>query len=273
VSTVSDEYVKNLAAELAAPDSMVDITREAGKVNLLITRPARHLPPDFSPPESLGVPRELVRNARFTQRAWEEFLTDALSRELLPEQYERLLEASGPPQEARSDDEAARAQLLVILTAIVLMLLALASTNARAKPRRPATAAAEERIASATLNIASFVAVGVREQAREEWIAEQMAGQAGEVESADSRVRFSLGLVWAALRIRGSRVADPFVDLFDLIVGGVALYVFQEQGLLGVIANAENLSVIGGVPYAVARLRRLVLKRRDEIAGVISDSE
>jgi hypothetical protein len=176
---------------------------------------------------------------------------------------------------------------LVILTAIVLMLLALASTNARAKPRRPATAAAEERIASATLNIASFVAVGVREQAREEWIAEQMAGQAGEVESADSRVRFSLGLVWAALRIRGSRVADPFVDLFDrtvrserrtwscvtLIVGGVALYVFQEQGLLGVIANAENLSVIGGVPYAVARLRRLVLKRRDEIAGVISDSE
>jgi len=153
-----------------------------------------------------------------------------------------------------------------------------------ARSREPS--AVEKWIASATLSLASFIAMGVREQARTEWIGEQSAIRAGALRSPAKRLRFSVGLIRGALQIRASRVAAPGIDLLDrvarsetrtyravgLVVFATACYVFHTQGLAGVIADGESLFVEGGALYGAARCRRKTLKDRDEISGEDADS-
>jgi hypothetical protein len=150
----------------------------------------------------------------------------------------------------------------------------------RSQPTR-----AETRLTSATLDLASFIAAGVREHARKEWIAEQVAGEAGELRSTIERLCFATGLIRAAVKIRSSRIAEPFVKRLDkvarsehrtrqtvgLVVFVIACYVFHAEGLTGVIADGESLIAIGGVLYTAARWRRKVLRERDAIAGVSND--
>lgn len=147
--------------------------------------------------------------------------------------------------------------------------------------------AAEKRFTGATLGLASFIAAGARQESRGEWIAEQISGEAGELHSPVERLRFAVGLVHAAVRIRSGRITEPFVGRIDKIIRSeghtrraiaiveitVVLYVFHAQGLAAVIADAESFIAIGGLIYGAARWRRKVLHERDAIAGVPGDDE
>ena len=152
---------------------------------------------------------------------------------------------------------------------------------------RQAPTAAEARIVESTLALASTIIVGAREEAPAEWTGEKAAGEAGEADSAIKRLRFSLGLVRAAVQIRTSRAAAPVIELADRTVRSesrtrgcvtatvavIVLYVFHKQGLTGVISDGESLLAIGAGVYAVARWRRKVLIERDKIAGKTGESD
>lgn len=144
----------------------------------------------------------------------------------------------------------------------------------------PANASKREtRWTRIPLGVAAWVAAGVRPQARAEWIAETAAAQDGEVATTAKRLYFAVDLLRAALRIRCARLVAPLFAAFDrvacsdkatfrcvgLVTAGLAAYVFQAEGLMGVISDGESLFTVGGGVYGVLRWRRRILKEREEI--------
>jgi len=143
----------------------------------------------------------------------------------------------------------------------------------------PGVSKREARWTKASLDVASWIARGARPQARAEWIAELSAAQHGEVQTTAKRLRFTIDLLRAAVRIRWAYASAPCAAFIDRVacserltwrcVSGVvfvlSLYVFRVEGLTGVISDGDSLFSFGGGVYGIMRWRRKVVKDREEI--------
>lgn len=130
------------------------------------------------------------------------------------------------------------------------------------------------RAGNGTLSFAAFVAGRRRAHLREEWAA-ILAGdpERGIVLSSRARMRYVLGFLWAAVRLRVRDLAAPLWAPVDwllsvesrtngfiaAVVGTQAIYIVGHGGLPALVTEVwEPCGIVGGALYVLARwLRRI----------------
>ncbi|WP_405848165.1 hypothetical protein [Streptomyces sp. NBC_01518] len=175
------------------------------------------------------------------------------------------------------------------LAAVGLLLTALDARKSAAE-REPATTPSTDipnaRAGLRILHLASFVAGGHRSHLREEW-ASVLAGDPGNgiVLSRRRRLRYALGFLWAALRMRLRDLTAPLWTPVDwllsvetrthafitLAVGAQVVYTEYEDGFHTLVTEGWGWCAGCGIALRlfVGRLRRI---RRIELASAHSDS-
>lgn len=178
----------------------------------------------------------------------------------------------------------------ILVAAVGLLLTALRNRaqameeESEAAPR--STDTPSSRAGLRTVSFASFVAGSRRAHLREEWAA-VLAGDPGNgiVLSSRRRMRYAIGFLWAALRMRLSDLAAPLwmpVDwllsvesrthgFIALAVGAQILYIQYEDGLHALVTEGWGWCAGCGIALRlfVGWLRRI---RGIELAAAHSDS-
>ncbi|MFE9827010.1 hypothetical protein ACFYSH_33715 [Streptomyces sp. NPDC005791] len=166
--------------------------------------------------------------------------------------------------------------LSILVSAVGLLVTALRhralednQSETEASSDCPRTGAADR-----TLEFASFVAGTRRAHLRDEWAA-LLAGdpENGIVLSASRRMRYALGCLWAAARMRAHDLVGPLwlpVDwllsnesrtnrFIAMAVGGQAVYVVGSGGIPALVTEIwEPCALFGGGLYILARWLRRV---------------
>ncbi|MEU1196645.1 hypothetical protein ABZ446_10515 [Streptomyces sp. NPDC005813] len=177
----------------------------------------------------------------------------------------------------------------VVIASIGLLITALRAGSEAAPEADTGTASAarqrESRRGNGTLGIASFVAGRRRTHLREEWAA-VLAGdpERGIVLSPRTRMRYALGFLWAAVRLRVRDLAAPLwipVDwtlavesrtngFIAAVVGAQAVWIVGHGGLPALVTDVwEPCAIVGGALYVLVRWLRRV--RGIELAAAPRD--
>jgi len=177
----------------------------------------------------------------------------------------------------------------VVLAVVGLLLTALRNRPLEQSLDPEATASTHIQNARAglrTLDLASFVAGEHRSHLREEW-ASVLAGDPGNgiVLSRRRRLRYALGFLWAALRMRLRDLTAPLWTPVDwllsvetrthafitLTVGAQVVYIEYEDGFHALVTEGWGWCAGCGIALRlfVGRLRRI---RGIELASAHSDS-
>ncbi|WP_051370381.1 hypothetical protein [Streptomyces sp. 142MFCol3.1] len=177
----------------------------------------------------------------------------------------------------------------ILIAAVGLLITALRTGGEAAPEPDTGTASAapqrQSRRGNGTVGIASFVAGRRRTHLREEWAA-VLAGapEHGIVLSPRTRMRYALGFLWAALRLRVRDLAAPLwvpVDwtlavesrtngFIAAVVGAQAVWIVGHGGLTVLVTDVwEPCAIVGGALYVLVRWLRRV--RGIELAAAPRD--
>ncbi|WP_432174641.1 hypothetical protein [Streptomyces sp. Tue6028] len=177
----------------------------------------------------------------------------------------------------------------ILIAAIALLITALrAGSEGAQEPGTGTPSAARQRQSrrgNGTLGIASLVAGRRRTHLREEWAA-VLAGdpEHGLVLSPRTRMRYALGFLWAAVRLRVRDLASPMwvpVDwtlavesrtngFIAAVVGFQAVWIVGHGGLPALVTDVwEPCAIVGGALYVLVRWLRRV--RGIELAAAPRD--